>query len=87
MFATGQPLLRPDADAGVLPTLYAAVQDFPGAPYIGPDGRVEWRGSPTLVGRSAVASDPRAARRLWTVSDQLTGVTFPGRLYATATHA
>ena len=32
------------------------------------------RGTPTLVGRSAAASDPAAARRLWTVSEEVTGV-------------
>ncbi|MET8725306.1 MULTISPECIES: oxidoreductase [Streptomyces] len=60
--------------AGALPTLYAAVQDLPGASYVGPDGFGEWRGAPTLVARSAAASDPEAARRLWTLSEELTGV-------------
>ncbi|GCB48013.1 hypothetical protein SNL152K_5336 [Streptomyces sp. NL15-2K] len=35
------------------------------------------RGAPTLVGRSTAASDAVAARRLWTVSEELTGATFP----------
>jgi hypothetical protein len=35
------------------------------------------RGGPTLVGRTAAASDPEVARRLWTVSEELTKVTFP----------
>ncbi|MBN6056523.1 SDR family NAD(P)-dependent oxidoreductase [Nonomuraea sp. RK-328] len=76
-----------DAAAGALPTLYAAVQDLPGASYVGPDGFGELRGSPTLVGRSAAASDPETARRLWTVSEELTGVTFPERLHATVAPA
>ncbi|MEU9730939.1 oxidoreductase [Streptomyces sp. NPDC048002] len=63
--------------AGCLPTLYAATQDLPGASYVGPDGIGEWRGAPTLVGRSRTASDPVTARRLWTVSEELTGVTYP----------
>ncbi|MFF4503801.1 oxidoreductase [Streptomyces sp. NPDC001401] len=66
-----------DSKAGALPTLYAAVQDLPGASYVGPDGLGEMRGAPTLVGRSPAASDPAAARRLWTVSEELTGVAFP----------
>ncbi|GAA3716601.1 oxidoreductase [Nonomuraea antimicrobica] len=66
-----------DNKAGALPTLYAAVQDLPGASYVGPDGFGEVRGAPTLVGRSPAASDPATARRLWTVSEELTGVTFP----------
>ncbi|MFD2690733.1 oxidoreductase [Streptomyces phyllanthi] len=76
-----------DATQGALNPLYAAVQDLPGASYVGPDGRGEWRGSPTLVGRTARASDPEAARRLWTVSEELTGVAFPNHLRATTAHA
>ncbi|MCE3034186.1 oxidoreductase [Streptomyces sp. CMSTAAHL-2] len=60
--------------AGALPTLFAATQDLPGAAYVGPDGLGEFRGAPTLVARSAAASDPEAARRLWTLSEELTGV-------------
>ena len=70
-------LIAQDGEAGALPTLYAAVQDLPGASYVGPDGMFETRGAPSLVGRSAAASDPATARRLWTVSEELTGVTFP----------
>lgn len=64
------------AEQGALPSLFAATQDLPGASYIGPDGRGELRGSPTLVGRSSTASDPVIARRLWQVSEELTGVGF-----------
>lgn len=73
----GNRFLAQDEAAGALPTLYAAVQDLPGASYTGPDGVFEMRGAPTLVGRSRAASDPATARRLWTVSEELTGVTFP----------
>ncbi|RZB18236.1 SDR family NAD(P)-dependent oxidoreductase [Streptomyces sp. F001] len=73
----GNRFFAQDDKAGALPTLYAAVQDLPGAGYVGPDGLGEMRGAPTLVGRSAAASDPAAARRLWTVSEELTGVSFP----------
>ncbi|MBO4252466.1 oxidoreductase [Streptomyces griseorubiginosus] len=80
----GNRFVAQDNKAGALPTLYAAVQDLPGASYVGPDGLGEMRGAPTLVGRSAAASDPSAARRLWTVSEELTGVTFPLSAAATA---
>ncbi|MDT0472383.1 oxidoreductase [Streptomyces sp. DSM 41014] len=73
----GNRLVAQDNRAGALPTLYAAVADLPGASYVGPDGLGEMRGAPALVGRSAAASDPAAARHLWTVSEELTGVTFP----------
>jgi NAD(P)-dependent dehydrogenase (short-subunit alcohol dehydrogenase family) len=64
-------------EMGALPTLYAATQDVPGGAYVGPDGFQEQRGHPTLVGRSKAASDPESARRLWTLSEELTGVSFP----------
>ncbi|MEU1602034.1 oxidoreductase [Micromonospora matsumotoense] len=64
-------------DDGALPTLYAAVADIPGGSYAGPGGFLEGRGAPKLVGRSKAARDGAAARRLWTVSEELTGVTFP----------
>ncbi|WP_282702863.1 oxidoreductase [Streptomyces sp. CC219B] len=73
----GNRFFAQDDRAGALPTLYAATQDLPGASYVGPDGLGEFRGAPTLVGRSAAASDAGAARRLWTVSEELTGVAWP----------
>ncbi|HEX7212288.1 MAG TPA: oxidoreductase [Propionibacteriaceae bacterium] len=63
-------------EAGARPTLFAASQDLPGASYVGPDGLRE-RGYPTLVGRTAAASDVEMAKRLWTLSEELTGVGFP----------
>ncbi|MBE1524005.1 oxidoreductase [Nesterenkonia lutea] len=61
---------------GALPTLFAATQDLPGGSYIGPDGRWELQGHPTMVGRSDRAADPVLARRLWETSEKLTGVRF-----------
>ncbi|MFD1657543.1 oxidoreductase [Streptomyces caeni] len=80
----GNRFLAQDSRAGALPTLYAAVQDLPGAAYVGPNRFNEMRGTPTLVGRTPAASDPDAARRLWAASEELTGVAFPERLRATA---
>ncbi|MEV6057739.1 oxidoreductase [Streptomyces sp. NPDC052107] len=70
----GNRLFAQSDKAGAQPTLYAASQDLPGASYVGPAGLGEMRGAPTLVGRSTAASDPEAARRLWTLSEELTGV-------------
>jgi NAD(P)-dependent dehydrogenase (short-subunit alcohol dehydrogenase family) len=75
--ATIGRFVRQSESAGALPTLYAATADLPGATYVGPDGRREQRGRPTLVGRSAAASDPGLARALWASSEHLTGVAFP----------
>ncbi|WP_341719590.1 oxidoreductase [Micromonospora sp. FIMYZ51] len=62
---------------GALPTLYAAVADIPGGSYAGPGGFLQGRGAPKLVGRSKAAQDDAVARRLWRVSEELTGVPFP----------
>ena len=37
---------------------------------------MEQRGAPKLVGRSGAALDADVARRLWDVSEELTGVRF-----------
>jgi NAD(P)-dependent dehydrogenase (short-subunit alcohol dehydrogenase family) len=74
--AIGNRLFGQDADGGALPTLYAAVADIPGNGFAGPGGLLEQRGAPKLVERSAAARDMDVARRLWDVSEQLTGVRF-----------
>ena len=75
--AVGNRLIAQSDEMGALPTLYAATQDLAGNAYVGPDGFREGRGHPTLVGRSAAASDIATAEGLWTLSERLTGVTFP----------
>jgi NAD(P)-dependent dehydrogenase (short-subunit alcohol dehydrogenase family) len=73
----GNRLLAQDAASGALPTLYAAVGDLPGNSFIGPSDLGGMRGAPAPSPRSKAASDTEAARRLWQVSESLTGVTFP----------
>jgi NAD(P)-dependent dehydrogenase (short-subunit alcohol dehydrogenase family) len=75
--AIGNRLLAQDEDGGALPTLYAAVAEIPGNSFAGPGGFIEQRGAPKLVGRSAAAKDTAVARRLWEVSEELTGTRFP----------
>lgn len=63
---------------GALPTLYAATD--PGATpggYYGPSGMAETRGHPGEARLPPAALDDAAAARLWTVSEDLTGVRFP----------
>ncbi|MGB6578088.1 MAG: oxidoreductase [Streptosporangiaceae bacterium] len=67
-------LLAQDAEHGALPVLYAAVADVPGNSFAGPSHLAHMRGAPELIGRSAAAQDADLARRLWDVSEQLTGV-------------
>jgi NAD(P)-dependent dehydrogenase (short-subunit alcohol dehydrogenase family) len=77
MGALGNRLLAQDAAGGALPTLYVATADLPGNTYAGPSGFAAMRGVPAPCARSRAASDDAAARRLWQVSEELTGVTFP----------
>jgi NAD(P)-dependent dehydrogenase (short-subunit alcohol dehydrogenase family) len=69
-------LIAQSAAMGALPTLYAATVDLPGAAYVGPDGLFEQRGHPKLVDMSGAAKNADAARRLWEVSEELTGVRY-----------
>ena len=73
----GNKLIAQSDEQGAWPTLYAATQDIPGDSYVGPDGFQEGRGNPTLVGRSDAARDAETARRLWELSEELTGASFP----------
>jgi NAD(P)-dependent dehydrogenase (short-subunit alcohol dehydrogenase family) len=75
----GNKIIAQNDERGAWPTLYAATQDLPGGSYIGPDGFQEGRGHPTLVGRSAAASDPDVARALWELSERLTRTALPWR--------
>jgi hypothetical protein len=77
MSVVGNRLLAQDEDGGALPTLYAAVADIPGNSFAGPGGFMERRGPAKLVERSNAAKDTAVARRLWEVSEELTGVHFP----------
>jgi NAD(P)-dependent dehydrogenase (short-subunit alcohol dehydrogenase family) len=81
----GNATIAQSQDGGALPTLYAAVADVPGDSFAGPGGFMEQRGAPKLVGRTDAAKDADAARRLWDVSEELTGVRFGlGASHATA---
>ncbi len=73
----GNALLAQTAERGALPQLYAATAPgVRGGQYFGPSGFQEMRGDPTEVQAVPEARDPEIARRLWTVSEELTGVTF-----------
>jgi hypothetical protein len=67
------------AAMGALPTLYAATApDVRGGDYYGPDRMFESWGHPTKVGSSARSHDAESARRLWELSEELTGVRYAG---------
>jgi NAD(P)-dependent dehydrogenase (short-subunit alcohol dehydrogenase family) len=72
------PVLFQSAAMGALPTLRAATDPHvEGGQYYGPDGFAQQRGRPKLVSSSAQSHDEDLQRRLWTVSEELTGVTYP----------
>ncbi|WP_026118287.1 oxidoreductase [Nocardiopsis salina] len=73
----GNRVIAQSAWAGALPTVYAATQDIDGAGFAGPGGLFGMRGAPTVSSRSPAAKDPVAAERLWELSEELTGTSFP----------
>lgn len=75
--AIGNKLIAQSDTMGALPTLYAATADIPGGTYIGPDGFRHMRGHPTVDSPASQALDTAVARRLWELSEELTGVAWP----------
>ncbi|MDP4097956.1 oxidoreductase [Paenibacillus sp. P96] len=70
------PIFAQTSKMGVLPTLYAATApDVRGGDFFGPSS-LELRGSPEKVASSTRSHDEAVARRLWTVSEELTQVKY-----------
>lgn len=74
----GDRLLAQSAGQGAIPQIHAATApDVAADDYYGPDGFLEQSGKAAKrVGRSRHANDPEAARRLWRISSELTGVVY-----------
>jgi NAD(P)-dependent dehydrogenase (short-subunit alcohol dehydrogenase family) len=73
----GNRVIAQSARMGALPTLYAATTpDLPGGTFVGPDGLAEQRGHPRVVTAAGRAYDEEASRRLWEVSEELSGVQY-----------
>ncbi|TCK25983.1 oxidoreductase [Pseudonocardia endophytica] len=71
-------VIAQSGEDGALPTLHAATApDLPGGMYIGPGGPGEMWGAPVPVGSSAASHDRAVRRRLWDLSEDLTGVPYP----------
>ncbi|MFC6883279.1 MULTISPECIES: oxidoreductase [Actinomadura] len=70
-------LVAKPTEQGAWPSLYAACADGvePGESYA-PQGRVQIRGPVGKVKTPASAEDPELGRRLWEVSEKLTGVSY-----------
>ncbi|WP_406047856.1 oxidoreductase [Kribbella sp. NBC_00889] len=70
--------LAQDAHQGALPQLRAAADlSARGGECYGPDGWFQYVGSPGRVRTSPSSYDREAAKRLWTLSEQLTEVSYP----------
>ena len=76
--ALANSLVAQSDEMGALPQLFAATAPgVAGGEYFGPDGIGQSRGHPKRVGMTARARGDADARRLWQVSEDLTGVTYP----------
>jgi NAD(P)-dependent dehydrogenase (short-subunit alcohol dehydrogenase family) len=70
-------LFSQEARGGALPTLYAATAPgVKGGDYVGPGRFFEMIGPPAPARSTRASKDPETARRLWEVSERLTGVAF-----------
>ena len=77
MMAVFNPLFSHSSAAGALPIGYAATSpEVVGGGYYGPGGFMEMTGVPADSGISKTARDKASAKRLWDVSEQLTGTSF-----------
>ncbi len=77
LFAFLNPFFAQDIPMGTLPTLRAAIDSAArSGDYYGPDRMAGWRGHPTKVKSNKRSHDSDAAKRLWDVSEKLTGVRY-----------
>lgn len=70
-------LVMQSTAAGALPSLYAALgEDLVGGEAIGPSGRKETKGPPTIVKPNPEALNEANRARLWSISEQLCGFNY-----------
>ncbi len=76
LMSVSNRVVAQSAERGALPTLYAATAPgVEGGEYYGPDGIAELRGRhPKRVQVIPEGRDAEVGRRLWDVSEELTGV-------------
>ncbi len=65
------------AAQGAWPVLMAATAHLPGATYVGPGGLGELSGTPQVATSTRLSRDEDAQRRLWTLSEETTGIRYP----------
>ncbi|MGH9059922.1 MAG: oxidoreductase [Acidimicrobiales bacterium] len=77
VLGAGVTLLAHSAATGALPLLYAAAAPaVESGQYFGPRGPLQLWGRPRKIGYPVLARKAEAARRLWEVSEELTGVEY-----------
>jgi NAD(P)-dependent dehydrogenase (short-subunit alcohol dehydrogenase family) len=77
VWSAANHLIAQGPEDGALPTLYAATEpELPGGSLVGPGGLGGMRGAPVVEVPSDAALDRDTARRLWSASEELTGVEF-----------
>ena len=77
LFRILNPIIGQNAANGVLPTLRAALDESakPGD-YFGPSGFMEGKGAPIIVRSNEMSNNVVNAKRLWDLSEELTGVKY-----------
>lgn len=73
----GVKAVSQSAAAGAWPSLMAATADLPGNTFVGPSGLQQMSGPPRIVGRSKLARNEDAARRLWEISEHTVDLEYP----------
>jgi NAD(P)-dependent dehydrogenase (short-subunit alcohol dehydrogenase family) len=73
----GPRVLNSPQMSALSPVRAATATDVRGGDYYGPNGFREVRGYPKLVQSSDLSHDEKLQRRLWEVSEELTGVRYP----------
>jgi len=75
-----QPLMKiifQSSAMGALPSLRAAIDpEARGGLYYGPDGKGEKSGYPVIVSSNEASHDLQDAKKLWLISEQLTGISY-----------
>lgn len=80
LFQLLRPLIKkilPTPKSGALPQLRAAVEkDVKGGEFYGPSGLLQLAGNPVLVKSRKTSYNPNDAKKLWSMSEELTGVKY-----------
>ncbi|MEJ7796458.1 MAG: oxidoreductase [Nocardioides sp.] len=77
LMSVSNKVVATSAEEGARPTVFAATREIHGNTFVGPTKLGGMRGAPGPVGRSEQAVDEAAGRRLWELSEKLTGVGWP----------